>query len=122
MATGPVVLKTQQVTVDTSTRRSGGELKEIYWDNRFAKEFKNLDGTVRKSTTENAKASNFDMRGEICRLDLFDAVILNVHIHAKGCSTMSKFQQRSNFAKILVCLDGTTVPMVVPFLRDAAHA
>lgn len=120
MATGPVVLKTQQVTVDTSTRRSGGEFKEIFGDNRFEKEFKNLDGTIRSNPKQNS--FNFDMRGEICRLDLFDAAILNVHIHAKGCSTMSKFQQRSNFAKILVCLDGTTVPMVVPFLRDAAHS
>jgi hypothetical protein len=118
MGTGPVILKDQNVIVDTSTRRSGGELSEITWDDRLAKLVKNLDGTVRPRPP---KQSGYDARGELCQLGLFDTVMLEVHIHARGCSTMSKFEQRSNFTKVLVCLDGTTVPLVIPFLRNSSH-
>jgi hypothetical protein len=118
MANYPIVIKNQQISVDISTRRSGGELKEISWDERFSKIVKNLDGTRREVT---AKQSTYDVQGELCRLNLFESAILEVHINARGCSTTSKFQQRSNFTKILVCLDGTTVPMVIPFLRDGTH-
>ena len=113
----PVVLKDHHVTVDVSTRRSGGELKEIYWDDRFTKTMKHLDGSVRDRP--NKAPSAYDLKGELCSLDLYETVVLDVHIHAKGCSTLSKFQQRSNFCKILVCLNGTTIPLVVPFLREA---
>ena len=119
MSLAPVVLKDQSISVDTSTRRSGGELKEIYWDERFGKVIKNVDGTPWR---REPASSGYDSRGELCRLHLFETVILEVYIHARGCSTMSKFQQRSNFAKVLVCLDGTTVPMVIPFLPDAPHS
>jgi hypothetical protein len=118
MGNNPIVIKNQNVAVDISTRRSGGELKEIHWDERFSKVIKNLDGTVCEPPT---KQSKYDVHGELCHLGLFEAVILEVHINARGCSTTSKFQQRSNFTKLLVCLDSTTVPMVVPFLRDGSH-
>jgi hypothetical protein len=118
MANYPIVLRDQQVAVDISTRRSGGELKEIHWDERFSKVLKSLDGAVRELPV---KQSKYDVQGELCRLNLFDAIVLEVHINARGCSTTSKFQQRSNFTKLLVCLDGTTVPMVIPFLRDGSH-
>jgi hypothetical protein len=118
MANYPIVLRDQQVAVDISTRRSGGELKEIHWDERFSKVLKTLDGAVRELPM---KQSKYDVHGELCRLNLFDAIVLEVHINARGCSTTSKFQQRSNFTKLLVCLDGTTVPMVIPFLRDGSH-
>jgi hypothetical protein len=115
-----VVLKDHHVTVDVSTRRSGGELKEIVWDDRFTKTMKNLDGSVRERP--NKKPSAYDLKGELCSLKMYETVVLDVHIHAKGCSTLSKFQQRSNFCKILVCLSGTTIPLVVPFLREAPHS
>ena len=119
MATGPVILKDQHVTVDTSTRRSGGELREIHWDDRFAKVVQDLNGSAHPRTPASSRTrhGSFDVN-ELCQLRLFDTVILKIHIHARGCSTMSRFQQRSNFTKILVCLDGTTVPLVIPFLRD----
>jgi len=115
MANQPVVLKDQLVPVDVSTRRSGGELQEISWDDRFKKVVRNLDGTIRKVPSV---SSNRDLNAELCRLNLFETAVFEVHINARGCSTTSKFQQRSNFTKLLVSLDGTTVPMVIPFLRD----
>ena len=60
-----------------------------------------------------------DVVGELCRLRLFESVILVVHIHAQGCSTTSKFQQKSNFTKVLVKVNGTTLPLVIPFIRES---
>lgn len=117
MANHPVIIRNQQVSVDVSTRRTGGELKEITWDDRFSKVLKDLNGGILDLTETRPK---FDIEGEMCHLNLFDAAVLEVFINARGCSTTSKFQQRSNFTKLLVSLDGTTVPMVIPFLRDHA--
>jgi len=119
MAYQPVVIKNQQITVDVSTRRSGGELPEIDWDERFSKVVKALDGT--KNLRGKDSQSRFEVQGELCRLGLFEGAIINIHVDAKGCSTTSKFRQRSNFTKILVSLEGTTVPMVIPFLRDGSQ-
>jgi len=113
MASRPVILKSQKIGVDVSTRRRGGEFEEISWDDRFKKLVKNMDGRIRPAT----KVSNNGFNEELCRLELFEAAVLEVHINARGCSTISKFQQRSNFTKVLVSLDGTTVPMVIPFLK-----
>jgi hypothetical protein len=115
MGSQPIIVKPQQIGVDISTRRRGGELEEIDWDERFKKVIKNIDGTNRIPPT---KKSNTDFREDICWLELFETAVLEVHINAPGCSTISKFKQKSNFTKLLVSLDGTTVPMVIPFLRD----
>jgi len=45
--------------------------------------------------------------------------MLVVHIHARGCSTASKFKSKSNFTKVLVTLNGTTVTLVIPFFRES---
>ncbi|KAL3916841.1 MAG: hypothetical protein SGILL_004995, partial [Bacillariaceae sp.] len=113
-----MILKKQAVTVDVSTRRSGGELLEISWDSRFSKKVKNIDGTSRQPKVQNETTNDGELHGELCSLGLFETVVLELHILATGCSTTSKFRQRSNFTKLLVSLDGTTVPMVIPFLRD----
>ena len=118
MANQPVVINDQQISVDISTRRSGGELKEIHWDDRFAKVVKSLGLAV--ASTSTIKQANNGIHGELCRLQLFETVSLEVHVNARGCSTTSKFQKRSNFTKLLVSLDGTTVPMVIPFLIDGS--
>jgi len=115
----PIVIKEQPITVDASTRRRGEEMKEIQWDDRFHKQVLNLDGTPRAPVD---KTDSNDVVGELCRLKLFDAVVLVVHIHARGCSTTSKFQQKSNFTKVLVKMNGTTVPLVIPFLRESSSA
>ncbi len=107
MGTQPVVLKAQKMGVDVSTRRRGGEFEEIYWDDRFKKVVRNLDETIRNSPNEQ----------DLCHLKLFETAVIEVHINARGCSTISKFRQRSNFTKVLASLDGTTVPMVIPFLK-----
>jgi len=117
MANHPLVIRNQRISVDVSTRRTGGELNEICCDSRFKKVVKNLDGEVIDCATNQ---SRYDDIGDLCRLHLFDSAIIEVYIDARGCSTTSKFLQRSNFMKLLVCLDGTTVPMVIPFLRERA--
>lgn len=119
MASHPVLIKNQQISVDVSTRRTGGELGEVFWDDRFSKVVKHLDGSKYAKTT--TTGSRYDLEGELCRLHLFESAMINTHLNAKGCPTTSKFQQRSNFLKVLVSLEGTTVPMVVPFLRDGSH-
>ena len=105
-----IVIKEQIFGVDASTRRRGEEWKEINWDERFHKILMNIDGSLRIPR----HANDF----VLCRLKLYESVIVVVHIQAKGCSTLSKFQQRGNFTKLLVNLAGTTLPLVVPFFRD----
>ena len=105
-----IVIKEQIFGVDASTRRRGEEWKEINWDERFHKILMNIDGSHRIPR----HAKDF----VLCRLKLYESVIVVVHIQAKGCSTLSKFQQRGNFTKLLVNLAGTTLPLVVPFFRD----
>jgi hypothetical protein len=107
----PVVLKDQALAVDVSTRRTGGSLVEISWDDRFRKTARNLDGTRRQSQGDT-------LTGEICSLSLFEAVVLDVYILAEGCTTTAKFRQKGNFAKLLVTMDGRTVTMVIPFSEE----
>jgi len=115
MGSQPIILKPQKIGVDISTRRRGGEFEEIDWDERFKKVVRNTDGTIRIPPLKN---SNNDFQEDLCWLELFETAVIEVHINVRGCSTISKFRQRSNYTKLLVSLDGTTVPMVIPFLRD----
>jgi hypothetical protein len=117
MTKGPVVIKDQKFAVDVSTRRSGGELGEIHWDDRFSTMVKTLDGLDYQQGGKGHTPLNRNEQGEFCRLALFEAVEIIIHVDAKGCSTSSKFRQKSNFTKVLVSLEGTTVPMVIPFAR-----
>jgi hypothetical protein len=105
-----IVVKDQVFGVDASTRRRGDEWKEINWDDRFQKTLLNLDGSPWPTRSTNDS--------DLCKLKLYESVIVVVHVQAKGCSTTSKFQQRANFTKLLVNLAGTTLPLVVPFFRD----
>jgi hypothetical protein len=109
----PIVIREQIQTVDASTRRRGEEMREIEWDDRFNKRVQRVDGTLI------APESNLDGK-VLCRLKLFEVAVVETYIYARGCTTTSKFVQRSNFTKVLVCLKGTTVPLVVPFPRDAS--
>lgn len=116
-----VIIREQMQSVDASTRRRGEQLLEVDWDDRFRKATFYLDGTPYKSPDPRTP-SGLTRPAELCRLRLFESVVLTTFIHAKGCSTNSKFVQRANFTKILVALDsGVTVPLVVPFPRDASH-
>jgi hypothetical protein len=104
----PIVIADQVIVVDASTRRRGEEWKEITRDERFAKRL--LD------SQESPFPSDDD---GVIRLRLYESVVVVVHIHCKGCSTASKFQQRANFTKVLVQLNGSTVPLVIPFFRES---
>ena len=116
-----VIIREQIQSVDASTRRRGEEMTEVDWDERFRKRVFNLDGTPHESTNQ-MTIVGLTRPAELCRLRLFESVVFTTFIHAKSCSTNSKFVQRANFTKILVALDsGVTVPLVVPFPRDASH-
>lgn len=98
-----VLIPDQNIVVDASTRRRGEELAEVPGP-RFQKRWLQLDGTeVDRSR----------------RLKLFETIILEVNIHARGCSTITKFLQRSNFTKIVFQQGGMTIPVVIPFPRDS---
>eukprot|EP00980_Cylindrotheca_fusiformis_P009558 scaffold2101_cov127-Cylindrotheca_fusiformis.AAC.2 len=115
MANHPVVVRNQQISVDVSTRRTGGELMEITWDDRFSKVLRDLNGAILDFPKTRSK---YNMNNDLSHLNLFDAVMIDVFINARGCSTTSKFKQRSNSTKLVVSLDGVTVPLVIPFHRD----
>ena len=114
MFTHPAIINSQKVEVDASTRRTDTKFEEIYWDDRFNKVLRNTDGTIRTLATIH---SNSIFQDELCRLEYLETAVIEVHINAQGCSTISKFRKRSNFTTILANLDGTTVPMVIPFLK-----
>lgn len=105
-----LIIKENVFSVDASTRRRGEEWTEINWDDRFQKTLINLDGSPWSQQLENDFV--------LCRLRLYESVIVVVHVNAKGCSTMTKFQRRANFTKLLVNFNGTTLPLVVPFFRE----
>lgn len=106
----PVAILKHLQTVDNSTRRRAEELREIDWDERFGKRVLHADGLT---PYRGMVASD-----ELCRLPLFGAVLIHTYIYAKGCSTTSKFIQRSNFTKFLIQVDGATIPLVIPFPKE----
>jgi hypothetical protein len=135
----PIIIKDQMVTVDASTRRRSDEFRSITWDDRLRMTVRKLDGRLSEDQFLNTSISdsvspvppptNDKMSppqelqvvgNELCRLGLYDAHVVTVFLHTQGCSTLTKFQERSNFTKLLVCLNGTTVPLVIPFPREDA--
>jgi hypothetical protein len=116
-----IKIREQTQTVDASTRRRGEDFKSVDWDDRFGMRVFHLDGT-RYNPPEQQTILASTRPAEICRLKLFESVVLTSYVYARGCSTNSKFVQRANFTKVLVALDaGITVPLVIPFPRDASH-
>jgi hypothetical protein len=115
-----VVIREQSLTVDTSTRRRGDEMLEIDWDDHLRKRILNLDGTVH--VPHSSPDHSQSIYRELCRLRLFETIIIEANIHAKGCTTTSKFMQKSNFTKVLIQIrNQTTIPLVIPFPRDSLH-
>ena len=113
---GVIVIPNQQFAVDASTRRTGEKMLEIHGDHRFKSRALHIYGrrasTSRGSSGEGGKSS---LNNEICHLRLFESAILSVHIHAKGCSTISKFRNRSKRIQLLVSMDGIIRQLVIPF-------
>jgi len=105
-----IVVPEQPIVVDASTRRRREEYMEISSDDRLKKQTMPVHGspeTLASSSLESSYEEKF-------RLHLFDAVILIVHIHVKGCCTTAKFLKKANFTKLLVSTNGATRPMVIP--------
>jgi hypothetical protein len=133
-----VIIPEQPIAIDASTRRRREEFTEITSDERFCKQAVPLkvespnaqeyihatassvhavsggSATPTPSAAESISTSALQSQEEMFRLRLFDAVVLIVHIHAKGCCTTSKFLKKANFTKLLVTTNGTTRPMVIP--------
>lgn len=109
-----VVVPDQVVSVDACTRRKGEEMKEITSDSRLEKSLFDINGSRFNSHQSG------DRRGELFHLKLFDSVTLVAHIFARGCSTSSKFRSKAKFMKVLFSINGTTVPVVIPFSSQTA--
>ena len=117
-----ISIRNQKITVDASTRRRGEEMKEVDWDDRFQKRLERLDGTPFVPRRHHQHTTPPNRTPDLAHLGLFESVVIVSFIYARGCSTNSKFVQRSNFSKVLIGLStGVTMPLVIPFPRDASH-
>jgi hypothetical protein len=125
----PIIIRDQIVTVDSSTRRRKDEMKEIYWDVSYKKRLLNLDGNSKEAPELSGDFVSADTfapcakcgNSELCHLKLFDAVIIETNIYAKGCATTSKFLQRSNYIQLLIQVPlMTTMPLVIRFDKDSS--
>ncbi|CAB9523336.1 expressed unknown protein [Seminavis robusta] len=113
-----IVMNNQRLVVDASTRRRGEELLEIDWDDRFSKRILNPDGSNYVMRADSKQQSG----DELAILNLFDTVVVDAFIHARRCSTTTKFRHRSKFLTILVTVNGTTQPLVIPFADNPQGA
>ena len=111
-----IVIPEQIVSIDASTKRRGEEMFEITSDERMTKKVYCTDGSIQSSSLSPSNVSH--TVGTLTKLDLYDSVVLSVFIHAKACPTTSKFRQRANFAKILLNVRGTTIPLIVPINKS----
>lgn len=109
---GPIHVPDQQFSVDASTRRKGEKLLEVTTDDRFQRRVLHLDKVNREH--EVASKAKFSMGHEMCQLNVFEYAVLSVNIHARGCSTTSKFCHRAKKIQVLVSINGTTRPLVIP--------
>ena len=119
----------QEFSVDASTRRKGERMPEVQGDDRFRRRVllaedrrgDPLRDATRAAIPEVATRAAIPEvaapggREALCHLRLFQSAVLAVHIHARGCSTIAKFCQRSKKIQLLVCVDGTTRLLAVPF-------
>lgn len=106
----------QIISVDTSTKRRGEEMFEITSDQRMRKKIYCNDGSVLSQISALHRTNH--TVGNLIKLNIFESAVISVFIHAKGCPTTAKFIQRANFAKILLNVRGTTVPLVIPITNN----
>lgn len=104
----------QQISIDASTRRKKEEWMELMTDERFLKRAYELNGAETTFTASPSTENNKNI-GEIASLKLFDSVVLVAFVYARGCPTVSRFEKKAKFTKILVSINGKTVPVMVPF-------
>ncbi len=111
-----IYIPEQIISIDASTKRRGEEMLEITTDERMIKKLCCADGSIVSSspTAASTRVHYAGTVGNLTKLEIYESVVLSVFIHARSCSTTSKFRQRANFAKILLNVRGTTLPLVVP--------
>merc|ERR1719223_701624 len=109
---GAIHVPEQIISVDASTKRRGEEMFEFTSDQRLTKTILHLDGTPFSLLPGK---TNHNGVGDLFKLELFESAVISAYIHCQGCPTIIKFLQRANYSKILVNVNGTTLPLVVPF-------
>lgn len=110
---GVIIIPDQQFSVDASTRRKGEKMMEVTGDDRFKRQTLHIERSA--SPGEPDPQQQTSISHEMCHLRLFETAVLAIHIHAKGCSTTSKFCTKGKSIQILVSIDGTTRPLSIPF-------
>lgn len=110
---GAIHIPDQQFSVDASTRRKGEKLLEITTDDRFKRRVLHLE---KASSIQQVSApeATYSIGHVMCHLNMFEYAVLSVHIHARGCSTTSKFCHRGKNIQVLASINGTTRPLVIP--------
>jgi len=110
---GVIIIPDQQFSVDASTRRKGEKMLEVTGDDRFKRQTLHIERSA--SPGEPDPQQQTSISHEMCHLRLFETAVLAIHIHAKGCSTTSKFCSKGKSIQILVSIDGFTRPLSIPF-------
>jgi hypothetical protein len=110
---GAIYIPDQQFSVDASTRRKGEKMLEVTGDERFKRRVIHKEEAGFQHETI-IRQKKYSMGHEMCQLSMFEYAVLSVHIHARGCSTTSKFCHRAKKIQILVSINGTTRPLVIP--------
>lgn len=110
---GSIFIPDQHFSVDASTRRKGEKMLEVSSDGRFKRRVLHIE--KKSSQIEPTFQRKSFGSQEMCHLRMFESAVLSVHLHARGCSTTSKFCHRAKKIQILVSVNGTTRPLVIPF-------
>jgi hypothetical protein len=110
---GAIYIPDQQFSVDASTRRKGEKLLEVTSDDRFKRRVIHVEKAKAQDDADDALRKN-PIGHKMCQLKMFEYAVLSIHIHARGCSTTSKFCHRGKNIQVLVSINGTTRPLVVP--------
>ena len=110
---GAIHIPDQHFSVDASTRRKGEKLLEVTTDERFKRRILHLE-KANKQEVHIISEKKYSLGHEMCQLNMFEYAVLSVHIHARGCSTTSKFCHRGKNIQVLVSINGTTRPLVIP--------
>jgi hypothetical protein len=106
-----IIVPDQIFSVDASTKRKRDEMIEITSDDRLKKKVLNSEGTPQEPLPPSPTGTR-----NLAELRLFESTVIVLFIHAVGCQTTSKFTKKAKYLKILVNIQGTTVPLVIPIL------
>jgi hypothetical protein len=94
-------------------QNKGEKLLEVTSDDRFKRQVIHVEKAKAQDDADDALRKN-PIGHKMCQLKMFEYAVLSIHIHARGCSTTSKFCHRGKNIQVLVSINGTTRPLVVP--------